>query len=277
MSSYGARKIELGRPAWGVAALAGAGGGIATYLTVVKLVRSTPLFCIGGSACDIVQASRYATLLGVPTALWGAVLYLALMVLAVGPLTPRRWLWAFALAVSGTAFSGYLTVIAVGVLGAACLWCLASAVIMVAVLAALVRRRPPAGHRTQLQPARLVGLAGVVATVTVGLSIAVFNASAPGSPYAEALARHLTDSGAHFYGTFWCPACREQKRLFGHAASALPYVECDARGAGGRPDLCEAAGVRVYPTWTIRGTTYEGVTRLETLARLSGFTPAAPR
>jgi uncharacterized membrane protein len=261
-------------PAWDVVALAAVGAGVAGYLTVTKLARATPLLCGEGSACDLVQASPYATLVGLPTALWGAALYVVLGILAARALTRRRWLWAFGLAVAGVAFSGYLTVIALGVLRAACWWCLASATIMLALLIALVRRRPPPGPRwVSLQPARLALLGGGVAVVTIGLSVAVFSVTGPGSAYQEALARHLSATGARFYGTFWCPACREQKRLFGNAADALPYVECDSRGAGAQPELCAQVGVRVYPTWVIQGARHEGVTAPETLARLSGFTP----
>jgi uncharacterized membrane protein len=265
---------EFAHPVWEVAVLAAAGAAIAGYLTVTKLVRSAPVLCGADSACDLAQSSHWATLLGVPTAAWGAALYVALALLAARPLTRRRWLWAFALAVAGVAFSGYMMAIAFGVLRARCWWCLTSAAIMVLVLAALVRRRPSPGPRwTSLQPARLAWLGGAVAIVTVVVAFAVFTLTAPATPYQEALARHLNATGARFYGAFWCSACREQKRLFGSAADALPYIECDARGPDARPDLCAQAGVRSYPTWLIQGTRHEGVTSPETLARLSGFTP----
>jgi uncharacterized membrane protein len=261
-------------PAWEVVALAAAGLAIAGHLTVTKLLHTTPVLCGAGGSCDLVQASRYATLLGVPTAAWGAALYVVLGLLAARPLTRRRWRLTFVLAVAGVAFSGYMTAIALGVLRTACWWCLASAAIMTLLLVALVRRRPPPGPRwTSLQPARLAWLGGGVAVATVGVSVAIFAFTAPASPYQEALARHLSATGARFYGTFWCPACREQKRLFGNAASELPYVECDANGPGARPDLCAQASVRAYPTWVIQGNRHEGVTPLETLGRLSGFTP----
>jgi uncharacterized membrane protein len=266
---------EFAHPVWEVVVLAAAGAGIAGYLAVTKLVRTAPVLCGAGSACDLVQSSHWATLLGVPTAVWGAALYVALAVLAARPLTRRRWLWAFGLAVAGVAFSGYMIAVALGVLHAGCWWCLTSAAIMVLVMAALVRRRPPPGPRwTSLQPARLAWLGGGIAAVTVVVAFAVFTLTAPATPYQEELARHLSATGARFYGAFWCSACREQKRLFGTAADELPYVECDARGPGARPDLCAQAGVRSYPTWTIQGSRQEGVTPLETLARLSSFTPS---
>ena len=264
------------RPAWEVVALAAAGAGIALYLGITKLMQTTPALCTAGGSCEIVQASHYAVFLGVPTALWGAALYVGLGVLAARPFTRRRWLWSFGLAVGGAAFSIYLPGVSLFVLRAACGWCVTSAVIVLGLLAALLWRRPPAGTRwLWLRPPRLAVLAGLVTVATVGLSFAAFNAAVPASQYQEALARHLSDTGARFYGAYWCPACREQKRLFGNAATELPYVECDPAGAGARPDLCSQANVRTFPTWTVGASRREGVTPLDTLATLSGFTPPA--
>ena len=260
------------RPAWEVVALAAAGAGIALYLGITKLLQTTPALCTVGGSCEIVQASHYALFLGVPTALWGAGLYVVLGVLAARPFTRRRWLWSFGLAVGGAAFSLYLTGVSLFVLGAACGWCVASAAIVLALLAALLWWKPPAGTRWPwLRPPRLAALAGLVSVAIVGLSLAVFSAAGPASPHQEALARHLSDSGARFYGAHWCPACGEQKRLFGNAAGELPYVECDPAGAGARPELCAQANVRTYPTWTISGHRREGVMSLDVLAELSGF------
>jgi hypothetical protein len=86
-----------------------------------------------------------------------------------------------------------------------------------------------------------------------------------------ALAEHLRDSGAAFYGAYWCPHCQEQKQAFGSAADQLPYVECDPRGAGAQPARCEMAGVRAYPTWVIGRRKIEGAVPPADLARLSGF------
>ena len=51
----------------------------------------------------------------------------------------------------------------------------------------------------------------------------------------------------------------------------MPYVECDARRAEARPDLCRAVDVRGYPTWFIGGERHEGVLPLGRLAALSRF------
>ena len=57
----------------------------------------------------------------------------------------------------------------------------------------------------------------------------------------------------------------------------IHYVECDPRGIGARPDLCERIGVRKYPTWVIAGERHEGVLTLDRLAELSRFGAPTPR
>src|SRR6185295_4782110 len=97
------------RPDLLVTGLAAAGFAIAAYMSWLKWAGATAAFCLSGSGCDIVQSSRYAVLLGVPTALWGAALYAAIGVLAAMGLGPRRWRWAFHLAAAGIGISVYLT------------------------------------------------------------------------------------------------------------------------------------------------------------------------
>jgi uncharacterized membrane protein len=264
-----------------VVALALAGVAVAGYLAVTKLSGTPPLLCTAGSPCEIVQDSRYATALGVPTALWGAALFAAIGVLALWPFTAGRWLWSFVLAAAGVAFSAYLTVIALTELRAACGWCLASGALMVALLGALLWRRPSPGRRGGwLRPARLAVLGGLVAAATVVAAIGLFlDPASSATDYQRGLARHLAQSGSKFYGAYWCPACKRQKEIFGGAAELLPYVECDSRGARARPEECTRAGVRSFPTWTIQGRRREGVLSLDDLASASGFAPtqAAPR
>jgi uncharacterized membrane protein len=197
---------ELARPDWIVFALAIVGLAVAGYLTALKLGGTQAFLCRDGSGCDVVQASRYSVLLGVPTAAWGAAVYLAIAVLAAMPRTPRRWQAAFMLASSAVAFSLYLTCISIFVIGATCPYCLASGGISVALVAVMVWRRPSAQGRqaAAYKPGRLAGLgitAGVV-TVLVGAFIFAADFSVPAG-YQSALARHLAQSKAIFYGAFW--------------------------------------------------------------------------
>jgi uncharacterized membrane protein len=267
------------RPDWLVVAVAGAGVIVSGYLGWLKLQGANALLCEAGGGCDIVQASRYATILGVPTALWGTLLYLAVGALAALGLTAQRWLGAFLLAAAGAAFSVYLTALSVLAIGAACVYCLASLAIVLALLGVLAWRRPPAaGRRSPLRWSRVLALGGAAAAVAVVAGAAVFAAYPGGAAaYQGELARHLARSNAIMYGAYWCAHCQEQKARFGSAARDLPYVECDPRGVGARPDLCSLAGVRAYPTWVIGGQRREGVLSLEDLARLSGFSGASAK
>ena len=95
------------RPDWVLSGLAAAGMLVAAYLTWLKLSGSGAALCVAGSGCDLVQASRYATFLWVPTALWGLATYVAIGVLALdGPHAAqladrvrvgRRWCGVFGL------------------------------------------------------------------------------------------------------------------------------------------------------------------------------------
>jgi len=121
-----------------------------------------------------------------------------------------------------------------------------------------------------------MGLLGVVATVraqtgerTPQLAQARAALSASTSQQ-QALANHLKARGAVFYGAYWCPACTQQKALFGKEAGArLPYLECtDASGSA----RCSAASIRAFPTWDMPGKPrLVGVQSMEELARWSGF------
>lgn len=85
-----------------------------------------------------------------------------------------------------------------------------------------------------------------------------------GSP--ESLARCLRDSGAKFYGSKNCGHCKNQKAMFGAAASELPYVECTENQGE-----CQKAGITGYPTWVFKdGSKKSGAVPLDSLRQLAG-------
>jgi hypothetical protein len=87
----------------------------------------------------------------------------------------------------------------------------------------------------------------------------------------DTLAKCIKDSGATFYGAFWCPHCQGQKKLFGSSAKYLPYVECSTADASGQTQICIDKKITSYPTWELKDGTRlptengSGIT-LETLA-----------
>lgn len=69
----------------------------------------------------------------------------------------------------------------------------------------------------------------------------------------------IKDSGAIFYGAFWCPHCQNQKKLFKESAKLLPYFECSTPDGQSMLSVCQEAGIKGYPTWMYsNGTTSSG-------------------
>ena len=114
----------------------------------------------------------------------------------------------------------------------------------------------------------LVVLAGIVFII-----VAPARGSGPGK--YDAFATCIAQSGATFYGAFWCPHCQAQKKLFGTSAKLLPYVECSTPDASGQVKACTDKNITSYPTWELADGTRipdensAGVT-LETLAAKTG-------
>ena len=270
-----ARKREVAalapaRPDFLILGLAAAGFAIAAYLTGLKWMGGNAAFCLSGSGCDIVQGSRYGSLLGVPTALWGVLLCAAIGALAALGLTASRWTWAFYLVAGGVGFSIYLTAVSVLVIKATCAYCLASGAITVAILLVLLQRRAALPRRRKLSGFVPGALAAAV-LVPLGAAFIYAVPAGGGSGFESALARHLREQGAVMYGAYWCPHCTEQKALFGDAARDVPYVECAKDGVNARPDLCEKAGVKSFPTWVMGTERREGTQSLRALADFSKF------
>lgn len=90
--------------------------------------------------------------------------------------------------------------------------------------------------------------------------------------YIEKLAKFLTEKGAVMYGAYWCPHCKDQKKLFGDAVKYVNYVECDANGENANPDECKAKDIESYPTWIYQGKKMTGTKSLSDLAEMVGFT-----
>ena len=191
------------RPDWIIAGLALVGLAVAGYLTVLKLGGNQAFLCRDGSGCDMVQASRYSLLAGLPTALWGAAVYAAILVLSVIPQTVRRWQMAFMLASAAVAFSIYLTYLSIFAIGATCPYCLASGAISLLLLVTMMVRRPAAPARAySLKRLAGLGITAGLAAVIVGAFIFAADFSTPAG-YQMALAEHLKKNQAVFYGAYW--------------------------------------------------------------------------
>ena len=256
-----------------IALLALAAGGIllTTYLTYVAWFEAHPAFCTEGSGCDIVQSSRWATLLGLPIAFWGLLTYAVMAHLIWrGRSNPGSLKLLVFVAVGGFAISAYLTVISVVEIEATCPYCLASLGMITAMMVLTLLKRPPEWI-TSLKEAAVIGVL-IVGALHMHYSGLFDAAAGPENPRIKALAVHLADTGAKFYGAFWCPKCQEQKALFGSSEKRLPYVECTPSGRSGPPNsVCVAKDVNSYPTWIIDGRRYTGLQTVRSLEKASRF------
>ncbi|TVP89020.1 MAG: vitamin K epoxide reductase family protein [Thioalkalivibrio sp.] len=256
-----------------ILALALVGMAITGYLTLVAWMNSTPALCAEGAGCDLIQQSQWSSFLGLPIALWGLGLYAVLAGIAFAmPPRLKRWRRLWMVAFVGVSVSIYLTAVGWFTLEAFCGWCLASLATIVAILAVVFLRRPGSAPGMPWGQWLLRSAGAGLVVVAVLHVVASDLLSRPESPRLAALAVHLEESGARYYGASWCPACRQQSRLFGAASERLPYVECSPGGRGTEmARVCANAGIATYPTWIIRGQRFEEVLRPRELARLSGF------
>jgi len=124
-----------------IALLAVGGMAVSSYLAYGS-IGDESLFCGLGHGCDTVQASEYSVVLGVPIAVLGALLYLAILATAVvglsrsSSLRELPSLALFGMGLAGTLYSGYLAWVELYRIEAVCMWCTISAIIVTAILIA---------------------------------------------------------------------------------------------------------------------------------------------
>lgn len=95
----------------------------------------------------------------------------------------------------------------------------------------------------------------------------------PGKPgRLDSFAQCINDSGATYYGAFWCPNCKNQEALFGRSARLLPRIECSTPDGKGQLPVCQEAEIGGYPTWTFTSTSTRltGTQSLEALSVATG-------
>jgi uncharacterized membrane protein len=125
---------------WALPILAVIGLGVSAYMAYVE-TQEVAAFCGPIGDCNAVQTSEYASLFGIlPIGILGLIGYGVILALWAWPrlrqddLAKAAPKLLFGLAVAGVLFSIYLTYLEPFVIGAVCMWCLSSAVIMTLLL-----------------------------------------------------------------------------------------------------------------------------------------------
>ncbi len=203
------------------------------YLWWVYASPSHPLVCLG-TGCDVVRASRYSHLWGVPVPVFGVALYVTLVLLiffepmvpAVEGIVVRRA--SAVLAGAGFAVAAALTALEVFVIHAWCAWCVvqAIAITLIFVLSLICLRAPAypdqrhARRQTRwyamvLVLAIVAGIAGFLRLARAGETQAQSAPALLPEKFPAQLVRpdsHVTgnpDSPVTFveFGDLQCPAC----------------------------------------------------------------------
>jgi len=262
-------------PNWPLFVLALLGMIVTGYLTYSAWQQKLVAFCTEGSGCDVVLNSRWSTLFGIPTSLWGFLTYALLAAVAWNKNVVDRWRWAWVVALFGMLYSLYLTSISYLQLNAFCPYCLTSLSLMTVIFITVTFQKPANLPRFSWGPwlAKSVG-AALVLIVALHLHYAGYlgKTAGPEDPWIRGLADHLARTDAKFYGASWCPHCNDQKALFGTSVKHLPYVECSPGGPSApQAKECKEKNIQSYPTWFINGQRLTGVLSLDELARQSKY------
>ncbi len=124
---------------WVVPVLAVVGIAISMYLTYIETTSATAV-CGPIGNCNMVQASPYARLFGIPVGVLGAINYAAILAFWAGAraknLKIAAWSTGLMLALTlfGVLFSIYLTYVELRLIFAVCIYCMTSAVITTALM-----------------------------------------------------------------------------------------------------------------------------------------------
>jgi uncharacterized membrane protein len=210
--------------------------------------------CGAAAGCEQVALHPTSKIYGIPIALFGLAAYLMIAVLALarGAVGPRPVLVAFGriLSGSGALISLALTYVSVTVVEATCLWCLASAVIMIALFALheVVARRPGEAARRPAVDFALAAAFGLALAVGLSHHHGEIRAAAGRLTFdpialSRMPAEEFVPPGAPIKGNsdapitvvkftdFLCPACREMHREMRTLPDRYPGIRVVVRHA----------------------------------------------
>jgi uncharacterized membrane protein len=181
-----------------IGAIAICGALTTAYLTVVKFTQTSA--ACPTESCDIVLQSDYATVFGLPLALFGFLAYVAMAIFALAPLSVdpvkkkdsrtklENWTWLLLLAgaIAMSVFSSYLIYLLVFKIKALCIYCIASAIFSFSMLVLTIVGRAWEDIGQIFFTAIVVGMVTLIGTLGIYASPnnqgGVTTVSNPGQP-----------------------------------------------------------------------------------------------
>ncbi|KKS38336.1 MAG: hypothetical protein A3G49_06060 [Candidatus Sungbacteria bacterium RIFCSPLOWO2_12_FULL_41_11] len=249
-----------------------AGTALMGYLLSLKFFSKASSFCeLGeGFSCDLVNQSIYSEIFGIPVSLLGLLYFLGVLVAVLWRYneTTLKSILFFSIVFLGPSL--YLSYIEFFVLKSICVFCEASKVLILAVIAV-------SGYALRGRTGRqFVISAMAVGLVFAGVTYFIHANAGPGEKY-NALAQCLDEKGYKVYGSITCASCARQRAMFGDAYKFIEEIECDPRNPHNVVELCIAKNIKKTPTWIQEdeagGELYRfeaGIVSLENLSRVSG-------
>ena len=290
-------------------AIAAAGSIETAYLTFTELTGTNQL-CSSDGGCSDILNGPYSVVPGtdIPLAALGFLAYTATVALALGPVLKtdgddkQNRVLLTALTTSMGIFSVFLMTVLSGVLKQSCPYCVASAILSVALanLAWLGGSLPKENVKNGIVASAGGGLTAFVAAAVLYLTteappvnyagkvtspsattstLLADNTAMKGqtpppisttsSARALRLAEDLGQLNTRFFGAFWCTHCFDQKEELGREAMGMiPYIECSKDGFNSQNKVCKERDVPGYPTWEINGKLYPGQRDLSELEEI---------
>ena len=115
-----------------------------------------------------------------------------------------------------------------------------------------------------------------VLIVIIGFALFIKTGIIPKEEYGpyDSFVICLKASGAKMYGDYASQYSLVQMSLFKDSLGLLEksgiYIECNEHGPDPKPEKCNKAGIKNYPTWIIKEKQYNGVQGLNKLSELTG-------
>ena len=102
------------------------------------------------------------------------------------------------------------------------------------------------------------------------LIVTIFGCS-KSNPEMDNFAKCLSDKGVKFFGSWWCPHCANEKKLFGDSMKYVNYIECSLPDKSDQTQVCKEAKIKSYPTFEFAdGSRVVGEKSLEELSEKTG-------